>query len=105
MTEQPVPLAALSEDQRTQAYTRFTIIRPALEDGVSQAHVARIHNVPASTVQRWVNRYREKGIAGLADAERSDKGTSRRLPPDAITLVEGLALQPPHVLSPLFIVK
>ena len=95
MTEQPVPLAALSKDQRTQAYTRFTIIRSALEDGVSQAHVARIHNVPASTVQRWVKRYREKGIAGLADEERSDKGTSRRLPPDAITLVEELVLQTP----------
>ncbi|MGH2495386.1 MAG: substrate-binding domain-containing protein [Ktedonobacteraceae bacterium] len=95
MTEQPVPLADLSEDQRTQAYTRFTIICPVLEDGVSQSHVARIHNVPVSTVQRWVKRYRENGIAGLADAERSDKGTSRRLPPDAITLVEGLALQAP----------
>jgi len=95
MKEQSVPLAALSEDQRTQAYTRFTIIRPTLEDGVSQAHVAHIHNVPASTVQRWVRHYREKGIAGLADAERSDKGTSRRFPPDAIALVEGLALQAP----------
>ena len=95
MSEAPVPLTDLSAAQRTQAYSRFTIIRPALEDGVSQAHVARIHNVPASTVQRWVKRYREKGIAGLADEERSDKGTSRRLPPDAITLVEGLALQTP----------
>src|SRR5438105_11349631 len=95
MAEQPVPLTALSEDQRTQAYTRFTIIRPALEDGVTQTRVAHIHNVPISTVQRWVRRYREKGIAGLADAERSDKGTSRRLPPDAITLVEDLALQAP----------
>jgi LacI family transcriptional regulator len=95
MLEQSIPLADLSEIQRTQAYTRYTIIRPTLEDGVSQAHVARIHNVPVSTVQRWVRRYREQGIAGLADAERSDKGTSRRLPQDAITLVEGLALQAP----------
>jgi hypothetical protein len=36
MTEPPVPLAALSEDQRAQAYSRFPIIRPALEDGVTQ---------------------------------------------------------------------
>src|SRR6516164_7951830 len=96
MMEQAVPLASLSEVQRTQAYTRFTIIRPTLEDGVSQAHLARIHNVPASTVQRWVRRYREKGIAGLANAERSDKGTSRRLPPDAFKQVQGLALQAPR---------
>src|SRR5436309_8004682 len=96
MTEQPVPLAALSKDQRTQAYTRFTIIRSALEDGVSQVHVARIHNVPASTVQRWVSRYREKGIAGLADAERADKGMPRRLQQDTIGLVESLAFQAPR---------
>ena len=96
MTEPPVLLTALSEAQREQAHTRFTIIRPALEDGVTQAQVARTHNIPPSTVQRWVKRYREKGLAGLADAAvRSDKGKSRRLPPDAITLIEGLALQAP----------
>jgi putative transposase len=96
MTESSVPLTALSEDQRAQAQTRFTIIRPALEDGVSQAQVARTHNIPESTLRRWVKRYREKGLAGLADAKaRSDKGKPRRLPPGALTLIEGLALQTP----------
>jgi len=37
MTEPPVLLTALSEDQRAQAHSRFPIIRPALEDGVTQA--------------------------------------------------------------------
>lgn len=41
MTEPFVPLTALSEAQRAQAFERFTIIRPALEEGVSQAQVAR----------------------------------------------------------------
>ena len=59
MAEPPVPLTALSEDQRAQAHSRFTIIRPALEDGVTQAQVARTHNVSKSTIQRWVKRYRE----------------------------------------------
>jgi LacI family transcriptional regulator len=71
------------------------IIRPALEEGVTQAQAARTYNVPVSTVRRWVKRYREKGIAGLADAARSDKGKSHRLSPDAITLVEELAQQIP----------
>src|SRR5216684_4394806 len=48
-----------------------------------------------STVQRWIKSYREKGLAGLAKAPRSDKGKSRSLPEQAITLVEGLALQTP----------
>lgn len=96
MVEPPVPLTALSEDQRAQAHTRFTIIRPAPEDGVSQAQVARTHTIPKSTIGRWVKRYREKGLAGLADTKvRSDKGKSRRLPVEAITLIEGLALQTP----------
>src|SRR6266700_765934 len=48
-----------------------------------------------STVQLWIKRFREKGLAGLANAARSDKGKSRSLPEQAITLVEGLALQTP----------
>ncbi|MBA2396413.1 MAG: transposase [Ktedonobacteraceae bacterium] len=96
MVEPPVPLTALSEDQRAQAHTRFTIIRPALEDGITQAQVARTHDISKSTIGRWVKRYRENGLAGLADAHvRSDKGTSRRLPAEAVTLIEGLALQTP----------
>lgn len=63
MTESPVPLTALSEAQRAQAQVRFTIIRPALEDGVTQAQVARTHHIPPSRVHRWVKRYREKGLA------------------------------------------
>lgn len=95
MTKPAVPpLTALSEEQRAQAQSRFTIIRPALEDGVTQAHIAHTSNISSSTVQRWVKRYRESGLAGLADRSvRSDKGKSRRLPPEAITLIEGLALQ------------
>ncbi len=101
MVEPPVPLTALSEDQRAQAHTRFTVIRPALEDGITQAQVARTHNISKSTIARWVKRYREQGLAGLADAKaRSDKGMSRRLPTEAITLIEGLALQtPPRTIA------
>src|SRR5215469_18354087 len=95
MTEPSVSLTDLSEAQRAQAYGRFRIIRPVLEEGLSQAEVAITRNVPASTVQRWVMRYREMGIAGLVDARRSDKGTSRRLSPDIIALVQGLAMQTP----------
>jgi transposase len=75
MKEPPIPLTAISEAQRAQATERFTIIRSALEDGVTQTQVASTHNISVSTVRRWVKRYREKGLAGLADAKaRSDKG-------------------------------
>jgi putative transposase len=96
MAESSFPLTALSEPQRTQALERFAIIRPALEEGVTQAQVARPHQMAPSTVQRWIKRYREKGLAGLANkVARSDKGKSRSLPTEAIQLIEGLALQTP----------
>jgi transposase-like protein len=95
MTQTAFPLTALSEAQRTQALERLEIIHPALEKHVSQAQVARTHQLLPSTVQLWIKRYREKGLAGLANAARSDKGKSRSLPEQAITLVEGLALQTP----------
>ena len=97
MAQSSIPLTTLTEAQRKQAQSRFTIIRPALEEGITAARVARTQNIPASTVRRWMMQYRNKGLAGLADAKtRSDKGKSRRLPADAITLVEGLALQTPR---------
>ena len=91
----PAPLTALSEEQRTRALERLTIIRPALEKEITQAEIARTQQISLRTVQRWIKNYREQGLAGLADAVRADKGTSRKLPPTAIHLVEGLALQTP----------
>ena len=44
MSKSPLPLTALSEVQRAQAQERFEIIRPALEEGVAQAQVARTHH-------------------------------------------------------------
>ena len=96
MIEPFFPLTALSEAQRAQALERFTIIRPALEDGVSRAQVARTSKKAESTIRLWIKRYREKGLVGLANnVTRSDKGKSRRLPDAAIRLIEGLALQTP----------
>ena len=57
MTEPFFPLTALSEAQRAQALERFTIIRPALEEGVSWTQVARTSQVAPSTVQLWIKRY------------------------------------------------
>jgi putative transposase len=59
MAEPFLPLEALTEAQRAQAFERFTIIRPALEEGVSRAQVARTSQIAPSTVQLWIKRYRE----------------------------------------------
>jgi len=90
-----LPLTSLSEAQRTQALERFALLRPALEGQMTQTQLACEQHISLSTIQRWIKQYREQGLAGLANARRSDKGKSRRLPPEAITLIEGLALQTP----------
>ena len=68
----PSPLTLLSEEQRTQALERFTIIRPALEKEITQTEVARTHQISLRTVQRWIKSYREQGLAGLADPARAE---------------------------------
>jgi Helix-turn-helix domain len=78
MTKPPVPLTPLSENQQAQAQSSFTIIRPALEDGVTQTRVARTHNIPPSRVQRWVKRYREhEKISSLGKAEQVYRRVSK----------------------------
>lgn len=90
----PRPLASLSEAQRAGALARFGHLRPALEDGVPLARLARDLQVPPRTMQRWAARYRQAGLAGLVRSERTDRGRPR-LPPALCQLVEGLALERP----------
>ena len=50
--KQSRPLAELSEDQRAAALARFEQLRPALEDNVPLARLARELHVPQRTMQR-----------------------------------------------------
>ena len=59
------------------------------------ARIARDQEeVALRTIQRWLRRYREQGVAGLARQPRADRGT-RTFPPDQVRLIEGLALRVP----------
>ncbi|WP_419178315.1 helix-turn-helix domain-containing protein [Ciceribacter selenitireducens] len=75
---------------------RFAVLRPHLEEGVSLVAAARAADVPIRTTQRWLSRYRLKGLDGLKIRKRSDYGT-RRLPEPLIALIEGLALRKPRL--------
>ncbi|HEX6484456.1 MAG TPA: helix-turn-helix domain-containing protein [Ktedonobacteraceae bacterium] len=71
-----VPLTALSEDQRAQAHSRFPIMRPALEDGVTQAQVAGTHTITVSTIQRWVKCGSTADQSGTRSQPGKGKGDS-----------------------------
>ena len=88
-------LVDLSEAQRRQAMTRFAVLRPYLEGDAPLARTARDAGVPIRTVERWLTRYRRDGLAGLTRRVRDDAGT-HRLPPDLVTLIEGMGLKKPR---------
>jgi len=84
----------LSERDRQQAWERYERIRPCLDAGVPATAVAREYGLSPRTVERWVARYRESGLSGLARIPRADRG-ARHFPDDLVGLIEGLALRKP----------
>ncbi len=84
----------LTAAERAAALQRFHHLRPALEEGVSQARLAQHLGVALRTVQRWIRRYQTHGLAGLVRQPRADAGR-RRLPAELQLAIEGLALRTP----------
>lgn len=89
------PPHALSDEERAQALQRFYLVRPFLEEGVPLTQIAHHRGLQLRTLQRWVDRYRRQGLAGLVRKARADRGTHRRIPAELQRLIEGLALQTP----------
>jgi len=83
------------EDQNREAMERFAVLRPHLEEGVPLGRAARRGGVPLRTAERWLARYRESGLAGLARQVRSDADT-HHLPDDLVPLIEGMGLKKPR---------
>ncbi len=88
-------LAELSEAARAKALWRWSVLRPHLEDGVALVYAARDAGVPERTAQRWLARYRDGGLVGLAVSPRSDRGR-RRMPDELVAVIEGIALRRPR---------
>lgn len=76
------------------AFQRFQLLRPHLEAGVSLTAIAQQHRLSLRTLQRWVQRYRDQGLVGLARKPRADQG-QHRLHDELRLVIEGLILQKP----------
>lgn len=94
MASPPPRPPVLTAEERNAALQRFHHLRPVLEEGVPPTRLARHLGVALRTVQRWLRRYREQGLAGLARKPRADAGR-RRLPLELQQAIEGLALRTP----------
>ena len=92
---QSTAVPALSAANRERALEQFYWLRPVLEEGVPLKRLARERGVPLRTAQRWLQRYRVSGLAGLSHQTRADRGRRRRLPTDLQEVIEGLALRKP----------
>ena len=68
-----IELSGLCDSERSRALARFEIIRPFFEGGVPLTRLAREQQIGLRTARRWVERYRENGLARLARNERNDK--------------------------------
>ena len=55
-------LSDLSEAERALAFERFDLLRPALEEGVPLARVARERGIALRTARRWAGQYRREGL-------------------------------------------
>ena len=89
------PVLALTEAQRQLAMERFAVLQPHLEEDVPLARAARQAGVPVRTAERWLARYRQQGLAGLARPVRRDTAV-HRLPADLVALMEGMGLKKPR---------
>jgi transposase len=94
-TSRVTPLTALTDEERARALARFRLLQPYVEDGVPLARLARQQGMALRTAQRWLQRYRQHGLAGLVRQTRADRGHHRRLTPELAQLIEGLALRTP----------
>lgn len=98
MDEAARPLSELSETERGLAWSRWLVIAPTVEHGVPLTRATAHAGVPVSTARRWVARYRQDGLSGLARTRRSDYG-QRRTRPELVDLAEALALQRPRLTA------
>jgi putative transposase len=98
MGETVRPLAELSEKDRDLAWSRWLAIAPTVEEGVPLTRAAAHAGVPISTARRWLKRYRQDGLSGLARTPRSDHGR-RHTRPELVVMVEALALRRPRLTA------
>ncbi|GLU61389.1 hypothetical protein Pure05_39000 [Paenarthrobacter ureafaciens] len=74
---------------------RWRVLRLHVEDQIPLAALARETGISTRTLQRWLRLYRAGGASALDLGPRADAGT-RRIDPEMVRFIEGLALTKPR---------
>jgi transposase InsO family protein len=89
--------------EREEALRRFALIAPLVEEGISAAELAQRRcvlltreDISERTLRRWVASYKKEGFDGLLRRERSDRGKSKRITPEALALAEQMRRELPR---------
>ena len=57
---------------------KYSIIEPFLKKEKKLKELSSEHNIPYSTLKRWIKAYKELGVKGLSKKIRSDKDSFRK---------------------------
>ena len=86
----------LAEGRSIRARIRAVAARPFLDE------LGREHRFTWRTIETWRTRYQKHGITVMLPKERSDKGCSRKIEPEAVQEAVDQArawLRPSHLLG------
>ncbi|GAA4393405.1 helix-turn-helix domain-containing protein [Brevibacterium sp. NPDC049920] len=91
---QPANPESASTRENTAA-ARWQVLRRHVEDGTTLTTLAATEGIGLRTLQRWHAAYRRHGIAGLSPTAPPKR--ERKIHPELLTLIEGLALVKPRL--------
>ena len=74
---------------------RHAAVLEVLRDGAEVKEVALRFGVTRQTVHRWLRRYAQRGLAGLADSSPRPGSCPHQMPPEVEALVVGLRRENP----------
>jgi transposase InsO family protein len=88
---------------REDAVKRFALISPLLEEDICAAELARRRclllqrtEVSERTLRRWIASYKKEGFNGLVRRERNDKGVSKSISSEVLSLAEEMRRELPR---------
>ena len=89
--------------RREEGLKRFALISPLLEEGLCAAELAQRRclllqkeDISERTLRRWIASYKQNGFDGLVRQERTDKGVSKTISAEVLSMAEEMRRELPR---------
>jgi putative transposase len=82
-------------DPKEIALKRYKTIEPFLKRRATLDEISKSTNIAVRTLYNWSKAFNGNGLSGLTPKQRQDRGQRRSVPPELITLIQGLYLRKP----------